>query len=220
MDPLLDLVDRVLDALAGLDPWLLVLATAGFTALETTALIGLVIPGDAAVLLAGSTVDSPSRFGLVLGAAAGGTYTGELVGYGIGRAVGPRIRYSRLGRLLRERRWAAAEAYLSGRGASVLVPVRFVAVAHAVTPILCGTVRMPLRRFALWAGVGAVLWATVFTSVGTAAGAAYREYRELGLLTTIGVIVISMLVIAIRRFRHRRRAARVREEDTEPAIRR
>jgi membrane-associated protein len=207
MGPLLDLVDRVLETLAGLDPWLLVLATAGFTALETTALIGLVVPGDAAVLLAGSTVDSPARFAMVLGAAAGGTYAGELIGYGIGRAVGPKIRYSRFGRLLRERRWAAAEAYLSGRGASVLVPVRFVAVAHAVTPILCGTVRMPLRRFALWSGVGAVLWASVYTSVGTAAGAAYREYRELGLLTTIGVVLLSVVVILVRRLLRRRRAA-------------
>jgi membrane-associated protein len=220
MGPLLDLIDHVLDVLAGLDPWLLVLATAGFTALETTALVGLVVPGDAAVLLAGSTVDSPTRFGLVLGAAAGGTYTGELVGYGIGRSVGPRLRYSRFGRLLGEHRWARAEEYLSGRGASVLIPVRFVSVAHAVAPVLCGTVRMPLRRFALWAGVGAVLWATVYTSVGTAAGAAYREYRELGLLTTVGVIVITMAVVFGRRLLRRRRAAGVPEEQRQLASRR
>jgi membrane-associated protein len=213
MDPLLDLLDQVLDALAGLDPWLLVLATAGFTALETTALVGLVVPGDAAVLLAGSTVDSPARYGLVLGAAAAGTYAGELIGYSIGRSVGPKLRYSRFGRLLGEHRWARAEEYLSGRGASVLVPVRFVAVAHAVTPILCGTVRMPLRRFALWSGLGAVLWATVYTSVGTAAGAAYREYRELGLLTTVGVIVISVVVIFGRRLLRGRRPVAARDED-------
>lgn len=208
MGPVLDLVDRVLDVLGGLDPLLLALATAAFTALETTALIGLVVPGDAAVLLAGSTVDSPGRFALVLAAAALGTYTGELAGYGLGRAIGPRLRYSRFGRLLGEHRWARAEEYLAGRGASVLVPVRFVSVAHAVAPLLCGTVRMPLRRFALWAGVGALLWATVYTSIGTAAGAAYREYRELGLLTTVGVIVISAAVVYLRRRRRRRAAIR------------
>jgi membrane-associated protein len=207
MGPLLDLVDRVLDILGGLDPLLLALATAAFTALETTALIGLVVPGDAAVLLAGSTVDSPARFALVLAAAALGTYAGELGGYGLGRAVGPRLRDSRFGRLLGEHRWAHAEAYLAGRGASVLVPVRFVSVAHAVAPLLCGTVRMPLRRFAFWAGLGAVLWATVYTSIGTAAGAAYREYRELGLLTTLVVIVTSVVVVYVRRLLRRRRAA-------------
>lgn len=220
MDPLLDLLDRVLDTLAGLDPLLLVLATAAFTALETTALIGLVVPGDAAVLLAGSTVDSPARFGMVLAAAAGGTWVGELVGYGIGRSVGPKLRYSRFGRLLGEHRWARAEAYLSGRGASVLVPVRFVSVAHAVAPVLCGTVKMPLRRFAFWTAVGAVLWATVYTSIGTAAGAAYREYRELGLLTTVAIILISAAVILVRRLLRRRRSASAPEEHTEMASRR
>jgi membrane-associated protein len=211
MGPLLDLVDRVLEVLYGLDPLLLALATALFTALETTALVGLVVPGDAAVLLAGSTVDSPARFVLVLAAAALGTYTGELAGYGLGRAIGPRLRYSRFGRLLGEHRWSRAEAYLSGRGASVLVPVRFVSVAHAVVPLLAGTVRMPLRRFAFWAGLGAVLWATVYTSVGTAAGAAYREYRELGLLTTLAVIVTSAVVVFVRRLLRRRREAAASE---------
>jgi membrane-associated protein len=223
MGPLLDLVDRVLDVLSGLDPLLLALAVAGFTALETTALIGLVVPGDAAVLLAGSTVDSPARFVMVLAAAALGTYAGELAGYGIGRAAGPRLRHSRFGRRLGEHRWARAEAYLAGRGASVLVPVRFVSVAHAVAPLLCGTVRMPLRRFALWTGIGSVLWATVYTSLGTAAGAAYREYRELGLLTTVGVIVVSLLVVLVRRLLRRRRAAPAaadREEGRQLATRR
>jgi membrane-associated protein len=205
IDPILDVVDRVLNVLAGLDPIMLALATAAFTALETTALIGMVIPGDAAVLLAGSTVDSPLRFGYVMVAAALGTYTGELVGYSLGRAIGPRLRTSRFGRMLGEERWARAEAYLSGRGAAVLVPIRFVSVLHAVAPLVAGTVRMPLRRFALWAGMGAILWSATYTSIGTAAGAAYREYRELGLLTTLVVIGMSMLVMYTRRLVRRRR---------------
>ncbi|HEY8471843.1 MAG TPA: VTT domain-containing protein [Natronosporangium sp.] len=217
MGPLLDLVDRVLDVLGGLDPLLLALATAALTALETTALVGLVIPGDAAVLLAGSTVDSPARFGMVLAAAAIGTYTGELGGYAIGRAAGPRLRASRFGRLLGEHRWAAAEAYLAGRGAKVLIPVRFVSVAHAIAPLLCGTVRMPLRRFALWTAIGAVLWAAAYTTVGTIAGAAYREYRELGLLTTLAVVLISVVVALARRLRRRRRAQAADRSTRDPA---
>jgi len=203
-DALLDLVDGLLGVLDGLDPLLLALGVAAFTALETTALIGLVVPGDAAVLVAGSTVDTPGRFALVLAAAALGTYAGELIGYGIGRKVGPRLRTSRFGRMLGEHRWARAEAYLAGRGASVLVPVRFVSVAHAVAPVVAGTVRMPLSRFAFWAGLGAVTWATVYTGIGTAAGAAYREYRGLGLLTTVAVIAASAVVLSARRWLRRR----------------
>lgn len=207
IDSLLDLLDGFLDVLQGLDPLLLALATALFTALETTALIGVVVPGDAAVLLAGSTVDSPGRFALMMAGGAIGTYTGELVGYGIGYAVGPRLRTSRFGRFIGEHRWARAESYLSGRGASVLVPARFVSVVHAVAPVVAGTVRMPLRLFALWSGAGALLWAAAYTSLGTAVGAAYREYRGLGLVITAVVIASSVLAVYLRRWLRRRRPA-------------
>jgi membrane-associated protein len=196
-------LDWALDLLAGLDPVTLVLLLGLFTALETTALIGTLVPGDLAVLLAGSTVDSPARFALVLATAAIGTYTGELIGYGIGRAEGPRLRTSRLGRLIGEQRWARTEAYLAGRGAPTLIPIRFVSVLHAVAPVVAGTVRMPLRRFAGWAGLGALTWAASYTAVGAAAGTAYREYGYLGLLSTIAVAGTAGTIIVLRRWRRR-----------------
>lgn len=213
IDPLTDRLDRGLELLAGVDPLLLALFLALFTALETTALIGTIVPGDAAVLLAGSTVDSPVRFALVLAAATLGTYLGELGGYGIGRAVGPRLRTSRFGRLIGEHRWARTEAYLAGKGAAVFVPIRFVSVLHAVAPVVAGTVRMPLRRFAFWAGLGAVIWAACYTTLGTAAGTAYREYGYLGLVTTVTVSVAAGGVFYLRRWRGRWRAAAAEPEE-------
>ncbi|MGH2603145.1 MAG: DedA family protein, partial [Dehalococcoidia bacterium] len=182
------IVDTILNWLAGVDPTTLGLLTAGFTALETTALIGLVVPGDLVVLLAGSTAATPQRIMLILLAAALGTYVGELCGYGLGRLAGPRLRYSRLGRMLGERRWQRAESYLAGRGAPVLVPARFVSVVHAVAPVVAGTVRMPVRKFAFWSAVGAVVWATTYTAVGAAAGSAYRTYGHLGLALSVGLM--------------------------------
>jgi len=214
IEPLTDLLDRALELLAGLDPLTLAVVLGLFTALETTALIGTVVPGDAAVLLAGSTVDSPARFALVLGVAAVGTYTGELIGYGLGRAVGPRLRTSRLGRMVGEHRWARTEAYLAGRGAPVLVPIRFVSVLHAVAPVVAGTVRMPLRRFAGWAGLGALAWAASYTAIGTAAGTAYREFGHLGLLLTLVVGIGAGAVIYLRRWRR----GRQREAPDHPAL--
>lgn len=213
IEPLVEAIDRVLAVVAGLEPAVLAVALVAFTAVETTALIGAVVPGDVAVLLAGSTVDSPARFVLVAAAASAGTWLGDLVGYGIGRLIGPRVRVSRFGRMVGESRWQRAEAYLAGRGASVLVPVRFVALVHAVTPVVAGTVRMPLRRFVLFAALGAVTWACVYTAVGAAAGAAYREYRELGLLTTVGFVGLTLVVLLTRRLRRRRRTARALRRD-------
>ncbi|WP_117211196.1 DedA family protein [Allorhizocola rhizosphaerae] len=192
------IADQVLGWLAALDPLHLAALTSLFTALETTALIGLFVPGDLAVLLAGSTASTPGRFAFVFAAAALGTYAGEMGGYALGRKVGPRIRYSRFGRLLGEHRWVRATAYLHGKGASVLVPARFVSVVHAVAPLVAGTVGMPFRRFAFWSGVGAVVWAVTYTTIGMLAGSAYREYGHLGLFTSVGLLAAGVVIMAVR----------------------
>ena len=186
---------HLIELLTAMDQTHLMLITMALTMLETTALIGLLIPGDIAVLLAGSTVSSPGRFALVMLAASAGTYLGELGGYTIGRVAGPRLRRSRL---VKEHRWAQAEAYLNGKGARVLVPARFVSVIHAVAPIVAGTVRMPFKRFAFWAGIGAIVWAGIYTAVGAAAGTAYRRFGHLGLATSALLITAAAIVMAVR----------------------
>ncbi len=210
------IADQILGWLAALEPLHLALITSLFTALETTALIGLFVPGDLAVLLAGSTASSPGRFAFVLSAAALGTYAGELGGYAIGRRVGPRIRHSRFGRLLGEHRWVRASAYLHGKGASVLVPARFVSVVHAVAPLVAGTVRMPFRRFAFWSGLGAVVWALTYTTIGALTGSAYREYGHLGLLTSAALLASGVVILAVRS-RRGNRAVTSTTDDRHPA---
>jgi membrane-associated protein len=206
-------IDTLLTSLGGLDPlWLFVL-TAVFTALETIVGVGLLVPGDLVVALAGSTVDSPGRFALVLLSATVGTLSGELLGYAMGRAAGGRIRASRFGRWVGEARWVRAERYLVGRGARILVPIRFVAVVHAVTPVVAGTVRMPFRRFVTWASLGAVVWAACYTAIGTAVGTSYREHGHIGLITSVTVLGVVGAALAVRPGRRRRNRGASRPND-------
>src|SRR5918994_1359067 len=145
---LFDLINRLLEALAGLSPAVLYLLTGLFTMLETSALVGLVVPGDAVALLAGTTATSPARFLALVGAAVAGSLAGESVGYLIGRRFGDRLRSSRLGRRLGKGKWATAERFLNGRGGRAVFAAPFVAVVHALLPVVAGAVRMPYRRFA------------------------------------------------------------------------
>ncbi|MBX6722964.1 MAG: DedA family protein, partial [Dactylosporangium sp.] len=140
---------------------------------------------------------------------------GQVCGYALGREVGPWLRASRVGRLLGEHRWTRAEEYLAGHGARILVPVRFVSVVHSIAPVVAGTVRMPFRRFALWAALGAVIWASVYTSLGAAAGAAYREYGHLGLITSVLLLGAAAGAMALRS----RRARQSRDRDPAEAQR-
>lgn len=203
----LGVADTVLDWLFTLDPLLISLFTALFTALETTALIGLVVPGDAVTLLAGSTVTTWGAYATVVLAATAGSLAGETGGYLLGRLVGARLRYGRLGRRLGERRWSRAEDYLNGHGAPALAAARFVAVVHAVVPLVAGTVRMPFRRFLAWSALGALSWSALFTAVGVVAGTGYRQYGHVSLLATLAVVTAVALASVARRLRGRRSPA-------------
>jgi membrane-associated protein len=199
-----DLIDGLLQALVGLSPHLLYLLTGVFSMLETSALVGLLVPGDAVVLLAGTTASSPARFLAVVGAAVVGSLAGESIGYLLGRRFGDRLRSSRLGRRLGERNWAKAEAFLNGRGGRAVFAARFVAVVHALLPVVAGTVRMPFRRFAGWAAAGSLAWSLLYVSVGVAAGASWRQYGDrLGITgyLILGVVVGATLVVRIARRR-------------------
>jgi membrane-associated protein len=200
----LGVADTVLDWLFTLDPWLISLFTALFTALETTALLGLVVPGDAVTLLAGSTVTTLGGYATVVLAATAGSLTGETGGYLLGRLVGGRLRHGRLGRRLGERRWSRAEAYLNGHGAPALAAARFVAVVHAVVPLVAGTVRMPFRRFIGWSALGALSWSALFTAIGVVAGTGYRQYGNVSLLATVAVVMAASLASVAQRLRGRR----------------
>src|SRR6266498_920576 len=137
-----ELIQQLLDWLAAVPPISLYLLTSLFMVLETSMLVGLIVPGDAVVLLAATTVTTPGRFALLIGAATLGSLLGESIGYLIGRRFGGRIRFSRLGQRLGDHNWARASASLNGRGARALLGVRFVAVAHALLPVVAGAGRL------------------------------------------------------------------------------
>jgi membrane-associated protein len=189
-----DAIDTLLDALTGLQPTVLYLLTGGFMILETSLLIGLVIPGDSVVLLAGTTVTGPTRFAALVAVSTLGSLLGESIGYLLGRRYGDRVRGSRLGRRLGEDAWANAEAFLTGRGGRAVAAARFVAVVHALVPVVAGSVRMRYRRFLGWSVLGAVVWSVTFVGIGALAGASWRQYGErLGLagLAVLGAVALA-----------------------------
>jgi membrane-associated protein len=199
-----DVLSGLLDLLVRLDPLVLVAATGLFVTAETSVLIGMVVPGDTVVLLAATTATSPGRFALLVAVATLGSLLGETVGYLLGWRFGGRLRHGRLG----GPHWAKAEAFLTGRGGTAVAAARFVAIVHAVLPVVAGTVRMPYRRFIGWCGVGAVAWSLLYVGLGAAAGASWRSYGDR--LGMAGYVLLGALVCTLplaRMVRRRLRAA-------------
>jgi membrane-associated protein len=203
-----DLGAGVLDGLASLNTSLLYLLAGLFTALETSAGIGLLVPGDGVVLLAGTTATTPHRFAALVTVTVLGSLAGESVGYLLGRRYGLRLRAGRLGRRLGEDRWVAAEAFLAGRGGRAVAAARFVAVVHALVPVLAGTLGMPYRRLIGWSALGAVAWSVLYVGIGAAAGASWRQHGDriglAGLALVAAALAVVLTVRAARTHAQRR----------------
>lgn len=194
------IVDSVVETLDGLPLWGILLGVWLIMTLEVSLFVGVFVPGDVVVLFAASTVTSPGRFAAIVVAVLAGSLTGEAVGFGIGHRYGDRLRRSRLGRWIGDERWDKTHRFLERRGGRALVGARFLAAAHAVVPLVAGTVKMPYRRFVLWCAVGGVLWSCLYVSIGTAAGASYRTWADdIGNATWVvfGVLVVAVLLYLV-----------------------
>jgi membrane-associated protein len=164
--------------------------------LETSVLVGLIIPGDTVVIVAATAVDGPVQYFALALAVIAGALAGESIGFALGRFFGPRIRASRLGRRIGERNWQRAEHYLDRRGGPAVFISRFLPVLHSLIPLTVGMSTMSYRRFISWTAPACAIWAFAYVSVGTFAAGSFRELLDrlhyAGYLF-VGVIVLFLI---------------------------
>jgi membrane-associated protein len=195
---LMNAATSFVDWLSTLDEWRVLLFTFVSSAAEMTFLLGLLVPGESVVMLAGSLPDGPAGIAAAVAVGTAGALAGQICGYAVGRVFGPRLRGTRLGRRIGAERFDRAEAYLRDRGGSALVAVRFVAVIHAVVPIVAGVARMPFGRFLLWSSLGTMLWVGAFAGVGAVTAGADSSGGVGVVLTAIGATCLGVVPLAAR----------------------
>jgi membrane-associated protein len=178
-------------------------------ALEASAFVGVVIPGETAALV-GGVLAFNHRVPLVgaIVAAALGAIIGDSVGYALGRHYGQRLLARAPTRLITADRLDRGSSAINRLGGRAVFVGRFTAVLRALVPSLAGTAAMPYRTFAVYNIAGGVLWATGFVLLGYATGRAFRTAERiagqasLALLGAIVVGTVVALLIRRRRARH------------------
>jgi membrane-associated protein len=193
-----DALTWLLDLVQSVDPALrTVLAGVGIM-LETSILIGLIVPGDTIVLVASTAVEGPVEYIAMVAAVVVGALIGESIGFALGRYFGPRIRASRLGRRLGQDNFDKAEAYLARRGGIAVFLSRFLPVLHSLIPLTVGMSPMRYRTFMAWTAPACVLWAFAYVTVGSLAAGSYRELsRELHWAGYVFVAVIAAFILVV-----------------------
>jgi len=195
----------VLDLVQSVDPVARILLSGLGILLETSILVGLVVPGDTIVLVASTAVDGPAQYIGMLVAVILGALSGESIGFALGRFFGPKIRDSRLGRWIGIKNWHRAEYYVDRRGGIAVFVSRFLPVLHSLVPVTVGMSTMRYRRFLAWTSPACVIWATAYVTMGSAVGGGYRQlasqlhfagYLFVGAIAlfAVGVLVTKKLI--------------------------
>lgn len=200
--------------------WLYVIA-GGLVFAESAVMIGVVFPGETALLVAGLVAHQGYiALGPMVAVAVTAAALGDSVGYELGRIWGPRLRSTRwLGQRLGARRWQTAQHFLDRHGGKAVLLGRFTAVLRALTPGVAGMAGLPyLRTFLPWNLAGAVAWGGGCVLLGygfSASLSVLGHYLTWGPVLLIALIALAGLATA----HHLTRRARP-GSDTERAPRR
>ncbi len=201
-------------------PWLYVIA--GLLAFgEAAIMIGLVLPGETALLVAGFGAHQGwIGLGPMIAVAVGSAIAGDSVGYELGRRFGPALRSSRLGRRVGARRWDTTTDFLNRHGGKAVLLGRFTAVLRALTPGAAGMARMAyLRTFLPWNVAGGVMWGAGCVLLGygfSASLATVGRYLTYGPLLLIVLLIAVLVVVKVRRRRSGSGSPTGRNAITEP----
>ena len=177
--------------------------------LETGAFVGLVAPGETAVVLGGvvaaqGEVNLVAMLMLVWLAAAAGDFASFVLGRRLGRrflvARGPRFGVT-------PPRLARVEDFFDRHGPKAILVGRFVGIVRAVAPFLAGSSGMRMRAFLPWSILGTAAWATTFTLVGYVFHRSFSAAADYVTHGAFALAVVAGTVLAVRAHRVQRSPA-------------
>ncbi|WP_309066404.1 DedA family protein [Microbacterium sp.] len=207
-----DFVLWAIEIVQSVDPVVRTLLAGLAIMLETSILIGLLVPGDTVVLVASLGVSSWVEGVLLAVTVIVGALIGESIGFWLGRWAGPHIRHSWLGRRIGERHWVRSELYLRRRGGIAIFLSRFLPVLHSLVPLTVGMSGFGYRRFLAWTLPACVLWSGIYVGIASAAAGGYKELSQTAhyagylfvgiILLLLAGVLVAKKIIAHREERH------------------
>ncbi len=203
--------------------WLYLIA-GGLAFAEAAILVGMVLPGETALLVAGVFCNSKYgdlNLGVMIAIAVVCAIGGDSVGYEFGKRYGPALRRSRLGRWVGEHRWAAVDGFIHRHGGKAVLAGRLTALMRALMPSMAGMSGMRYRTFLLWNAVGGIVWAPGCVLLGYGFASALGVVGETltwAPLAILAVVILVYLLIHLRkRSRERAEAEAFAEANAEPS---
>jgi membrane-associated protein len=165
-----------------------------------------ILPGDSLLFAMGlfiATDQLDANIWVACAILSAAAFAGNVVGYEIGRKVGPPL-FHREGRFLNTANFQKTHEFFERYGNKALVLGRFVPIVRTFITVIAGAGEMDRRRFFGWSFVGAVLWATGLTLVGYFLGDAIPGLEENLEAAILLIVFVSVLPMAYEWWKHRR----------------
>ena len=181
--------------------------------LETGAGVGLIVPGELAVVIGGVTAgQGHTELLLLIAIVWACAVAGDVTSYVLGRRLGREFLLRHGAALkLTEQRLEQVETFLRRHGGKTIVVGRFIGLVRALAPFAAGSMNMPARRFLPAVFVAAGLWAASFATLGYVFWQSFDQAATLAKQGTLALVAIVIAVaLAIAGYRNLRTAERRR----------
>jgi len=178
------------------------------TAGETSAFVGLLLPGETLILLAAAVAGRGGLDPVLLAAAVvTGGMTGDTLGYALGHWYERRPGAERLRRRIQSgSRIGRAQGFLLRHGGAAVFTGRFIGFVRTFLPFAAGMAGMPYRRFFPYSTAASLVWGVGNVLLGYFVGSAATELLHTAGLTgaaALAAVAVALLVLVWIRRRRR-----------------
>jgi membrane-associated protein len=166
------------------------------------------LPGDSLLFAVGMFIalgKLPENIALAVAGLAVSAFLGNVVGYELGRLIGPKV-FDRDGRIIKRKYLEQTHAFFERHGSKALVIGRFVPIVRTFVTVVAGVGQMERRRFFTWSAVGAVLWVVLVTLAGYFLGKSFPGLGKNIDYAIVVIVVLSLLPMVYEYLKHRRQA--------------
>ena len=190
-------------ACSHLDPYAMV-RTGGYLGIaliifsESGLLIGIFLPGDSLLFIAGLLAAAGFlNIAPLVAIVVISAILGDSVGYWFGANVGDNLFKKKNSRFFKQEYVERTKKFYEEYGARSVVLARFVPIVRTIAPILAGVGAMRYTRFVTFNALGGLLWGSGLTFLGFFLGTAIPNSDQYVLPISLVIILLSFLPIFI-----------------------
>lgn len=181
---------------------------------ETGLVVTPFLPGDSLLFVAGALASLPSNdlnVHIMVALMVTAAIIGDAVNYTIGRVFGEKLFSNPDSKIFRRSYLDKTHQFYEKHGGKAIILARFVPIIRTFAPFVAGMGKMSYRHFVAYNVIGALVWVLLFTYAGYLFGKVPFVQNNLNLLI-VAIIVVSILPGVFEVWRHRRAAARQKNQ--------